>query len=469
MKKKNWNICNVLSAASGSRVLWKFSPDSHSAKLSDERRLQGSDSPPADWVNKGLRTLFGQSKINVAWLRADQVFLRTIKIPAAELSELQSMIELQLEKLSPLAVGQLAWTFEPWGEPVDGLQTVIVIVIERQLIDSLLTTLQNNGFLTDKLEIPLLRQLAATRFQGDGTWVYLGIDGNPGRCLTVWHYQGSLQAVHLMYLGDGDGRPQRLFEQLGQSVWAGEVEGWLTQPPRWHLVGSDSSIAFWQTQFESWSGIPPETHPALQDEELASLTARHAGEMPAEMTLVPPEFIARYRQDLIDRTWMGALFAIAVIYMVAVGCYLGFLEFLRYQRAGAENQVAALQENEQEYQKYLAKEESFQRQANLQKASIRAFRAAAEKLPADLTLTKLNLQNGKVLTLFGTGPADHQRAVTEYADALAGATDESSTNKLFALVQPPNSQTRPGPGGQMTVTWNFVCELKTSADKEERR
>ena len=419
MKKRNWNICNVLSAASGSRVLWKFSPDSRSTRLSGERRLQGSEKLPADWVNKGLQTLFGQSKINVAWLRADQVFLRTIKIPAADLLELQSMVELQLEKLSPLAVGQLAWTFEPFGEPVDGLQTVIVIVIERQQIDNLLTTLQGTGFLTDKLEIPLLRQVAATPFQADGTWVYLGVDGNPGRCLTVWHYQGSLQAVQLMYLGDGDARPQRLFEQLGQSLWAGEVEGWLTKPPSWHLVGSDSSIAFWQPQFASWAGVPPETHPALQEQELAALTARHAGEMPAEMTMVPPEFTARYRQDLIDRTWMGALFAIAVIYMVAAGCYIGFLEVCRYSLTSAEKSVAAREDGEREYQRYLAKEDSFQRQANLQKAGIRAFRAAAEKLPADLTLTKLNLQNGKFLTVFGTGPADQQRAVTEYADAMA--------------------------------------------------
>ncbi len=469
MKKRNWNICNVLSAASGSRVLWKFSPDSRRAKLSDERRLQGSDKLPADWVNKGLQTLLGQSKINVAWLRADQVFLRVIKIPSADLTELQSMIELQLEKLSPLAVGQLAWTFEPWGEPIEGLQSVIVIIVERQQIDSLLTTLQGSGFLTDKLEIPLLRQLAATPFHSDGTWVYLGIDGNPARCLTVWHYQGCLQTVHLIYLGDGDARPQRLFEQLGQTIWAGEVEGWIDHPPQWHLVGSDSSIAFWQPQFAAWAGVPPEIQPALTDEELAALTARHAGEMPAEMTIVPPEFTARYRQDLIDRTWMGALFAMAVVYMVAVGCYLGFLEYHRYDLASEDKKVVALQDNEHEYQRFMAKEASFQRQASLQKASIRALRAAAEKLPADLTLTKLNLQNGKVLTLFGTAPADQQRAVTEYADAMAGATDETATTKLFASVQPPNSQTRPGPGGQMTVTWNFACEIKTGGDKEERR
>ncbi len=469
MKKRNWNLCNVLSGASGSRVLWQFNPEPRGAKLSGQRQLQGTDKLPADWVNKGLSTLFGQSKLNVAWMRADHVFLRVLKLPTADLSETQSMIELQLEKLSPLAVGQLAWTFEPWGTPVEGLQTVIVIIIERQHVDHLLTALQTSGFLADKLEFPLLRQLAATDFDGDGTWIYLSIDGNPARALAVWHYQGSLQSIHMMHLGDGDSRPQRLFEQLTQTIWAGEVEGWMTQPIQWRLVAPESSLAFWQPQFTAWANVPPRTFPSLQDEELAALTARHAGNMPAEMTVVPPDYTARYRQDLIDRTWMGALFAVAVVYMVAVGCYLAFLEFHRFQLAAAEKQVASLQDNEREYQKFLAKEASFQRQASLQKASIRAFRAAAENLPADLTLTKLNLQNGKMLTLFGTAPADQQRAVTDYADAMGSAIDETGAGKLFASVQPPNSQTRPGAGGQMMVTWNFVCELKTGSDREEKR
>ena len=465
MKKRNWNLCNVLSAPSGARVLWKFSPDSRGAKLSAERRLNDVERLPGEWVNKGLKTLFGHEKVNIGWLRADQVFVRAVHLPAADLTELHSMLDLQMEKLSPLAAGQMAWTFEPFGSPIDGLQTVILVVLERRVVDTTLTALQGNGFLADKLDLPFLRELAASKFEGDGTWVFLGVDGSPTRCLVAWHYKGTLQAVNLFHLGEGDQRPDRLFEQLTQTIWAGEIEGWLSQPPTWNLIGTDSALAFWQPKFAAWSNTTPSTRNGLKDDELAALTAQHAGVLPPEMTLVPPDFILRYKQALIDRTWMSALFAIGMIYMVVVTAYLGYVEYHRFQLSRAEDQVKSLLKAENVYQAAASREAALLKQADLRKAALRTLRAAAENLPADLTLTKLTLQGGKSLTLFGSAPADQQKAVTEYADAMEKVLDETGS-KLFSVVNLPNSQNRPGSAG---ITWSFSCELPMSSDREAKR
>lgn len=464
MKKRHWNLCNVVSAPSGQRTVWKFSPESKGARLSAEKRLQDGEKPPSDWVNKGLSTLFGQEKVNIAWLRSEQIFLRTIRIPAAELKELHSMIDLQLEKLSPLAVGQMAWTFELLGQPIDGLQNVLVVIVDKRQVDGVLNGLQGNGFMADKLEIPCVRQLSATRFDRDGAWAFLGVDGSPSRCLIAWHFQGVVQAVNLIHIGAGDERDQRLFEQLNQTLWTGEVEGWIQAPPEWTLVGTESMAAFWQPKFASWSGRPTRIEAALQDGDLAALSARHAADLPPEMTLVPPEFALRYKQALIDRTWMNALFAVLLAYVAVVSVYLGVLEFHRYEFRKADNAAKDLERHEAVYQEVLAQEQVLLKAADLRKAAIRTLRTASDNLPTDLTLTKLTLQGGKSLTLFGSAPSDQQKAVTDYADALAKATDEQG-NKVFSVVNLPNSQNRPGAAG---ISWSFSCELGGSSLKEGR-
>ena len=53
-----------------------------------------------------------QPRLNVAWLPPDEVFLRVVQLPKADPAETLSMVELQLEKISPLPVAQIVWCFE---------------------------------------------------------------------------------------------------------------------------------------------------------------------------------------------------------------------------------------------------------------------------------------------------------------------------------------------------------------------
>ena len=48
------------------------------------------------------------------------------------------MVELQLEKLSPLPVTHIAWSVYVMPQTVDNLQTVIVIIVARGLVEDLL-------------------------------------------------------------------------------------------------------------------------------------------------------------------------------------------------------------------------------------------------------------------------------------------------------------------------------------------
>src|SRR5438132_3204596 len=158
-----WHSCNILHSAHDVRNLWQFSAGSNIALQRQIAALPTEPLPPKV-VAKYWQTLF-QPKLNVAWLPADKVFLRVVQIPKSDPAEMQAMLELQLEKLSPLPVAQVVWGFEllppaPVADTMTTLegemQTAIVIIVARAQVEEFLGQLETQEYLADRLELPLL-------------------------------------------------------------------------------------------------------------------------------------------------------------------------------------------------------------------------------------------------------------------------------------------------------------------------
>ena len=80
-------------------------------------------------------------RLNVAWLPLDKVFIRALQLPSSDPAEVASMVELQLEKLSPLPVTHLVWSYymmpRPENAPAETLQNVIVVFALRTYVEEL--------------------------------------------------------------------------------------------------------------------------------------------------------------------------------------------------------------------------------------------------------------------------------------------------------------------------------------------
>src|SRR5689334_17196263 len=99
-----WHSCNVLSPGAVTRQLWQFNASGKFNLLrSDAKRP--NEPLPEKIVAKDWQTLF-QPRLNVAWLSPDKAFVRAVQLPKADPAETKSMVEFQLEKLSPLPVTQ---------------------------------------------------------------------------------------------------------------------------------------------------------------------------------------------------------------------------------------------------------------------------------------------------------------------------------------------------------------------------
>jgi hypothetical protein len=451
----HWYSANVLQSLPGGRRLWRFSAKGDRFILDGEKTLTLQEPAPAASVGKNWQSLL-RPKLNVAWLPPDKVFFRVAQLPGADAAEITSMVELQLEKLSPLPVTHIVWSLylmpKPAGKP-DVLQTVIVIIAARGYVEEFLGGIQEQGFLADRLESPGLDQLLSVKMNEDGLWIFPGGPGEP--LLIAWHYGGALQNLTLFPLPQGPERGPQLKAHIEQIAWAGELEGWLTGPPRIHLVAGPAEAQVWKALFTEWADIPVEAVPPAAPAELAACSAQRTGSDGAT-NLLPAEFSARYHQQLMDRLWMRGLMAVAGVYLLVVLGYFAALFEMQSKRDRARAELASLGTA---YTNALGDDTQIKlltERQYLKYASLDCWMAVAESLPANLTLDTFYF-NGLRVDLSGTGSTEQPDDIYAFHDGLRQAQDVRHSGLLFSEVSPPTTQVQ---GNRML--WRFTCTLRSS-------
>jgi hypothetical protein len=398
--------------------------------------------------------------LNVAWLPAEGVFFRVVHLPqSSSFAETLSMVELQLEKLSPIPVGQVAWSVHPLpqqsGVPND-LQTLIVVLVERKQVEDFLGDLEGQGYLADRLELQALDQLSVANVTENGAWIYPGLGGPHNSALVAWWYNGKLQNLNTLTLPGAGDRAASLKEQLSQMAWAGELEGWLTSLPTWTLVADEQAAADWETPLKRGLDAPVKLVAPLKPMELAARTAQRAVEADSKSNLVPPEYATRYRNQFVDRLWIRGLLAVGALYVVGVIIFFGIVGVQEFRVSRLETKVAGMGST---YTNAIQLRERYQvlkTRQELKFAALDCWRVTAELLPESAQLESFGFSDGRKLALSGSAPSDAANAVIEFYGAMRKATLNGQPmfdpNKVQELNQ------RAGPGGNLV--WSFGLELK---------
>jgi len=448
--------CNVVQVGEFGRQLWHFGARGGTFALNREHKIQGPERLPASLVARDWRTLF-QRKLNIAWLPPEHVFLRVAQLPLSDFNETVAMVELQLEKLSPIPVTQIAWSLQILPKPRDNQQTVIVIIAARNVVEEFLGQLEGQGFLADRLDVPALDQLQATPISADGAWIYPSLVGGAYTALAAWWYGGVLRNVDLLHL-PATQRAAGLKEQAMQMAWAGELEGWLTSNPRWHLVTDPVTAADWEPALREGLGEPVEVITPVAATPLAALTAIRATRFELQANLLPPEFAYRYQQQFVDRLWMGGVGLLLGLYILGVAVYGVAVGYLTVQTRGIESQVVDLGLAHTNALQLKARFGVLSDRQDLKYASLDCWRVLAELLPEDVTLDGYNFTEGKKLSLNGTAPADQAQQLLAFEKAMRKAPG-GKDQLLFDPAKGETLSQRVNPGNK-TVSWNVSFELK---------
>lgn len=451
-KAQRWTSCNVIAPSGEGRTLWHFSRKGEAAALDSETAVPAGGSAPAALVQKTLRQVW-QPRLNIAWLPADKVFLRVVELPPGEAQEIPALLEFQIERLTPIPANQAVWTFEIVSIGPGQPTVVILMVADRAAVEQQLEALQGAGYRADRLELACLRELLAQKPPTDGVVLVGEVGAGQVSCLSAWWSEGRLRHVAMARLADAPQAGERLVDALRRTAWAAEVEGWRPSNLAVRLLADPALATRLAPPLQGFAAGPVDVRNRLAPGALAAVTAVAS----AQANLVPPDLRVRYRQEFVDRLWMRALGAVALVYLFGVLGYLAWLSLLDYQKGRVDHQIALQSASFAQAQQLKARAEILQEQVNLKFAALDCWKAAAEALPESLTLNTITFQRGKKLGLMGSVPLDLQGKVTEYNEALTKAS--VGGRPLFSKVT-TKSITAPGAGRvDQPATWSLECEI----------
>lgn len=453
-----WNSCNILQVAPDANRLWQFEAKGN-FKLTKELRAETTLPLPPNLVGKSWTSLW-QPKLNVAWLPPESVFLRVVQLPQGAFAETVSMVELQLEKLSPLPVAQIAWSLHALPQSTGDLQTVIVVIAERKAVEEFLGKLEERKYLADRLEAPMLDQLEAISGNEDATWIFPSAGGLAQSALVAWCGGGVLRHVSFVLLPSEGDRAANLKKQLTQLVWAGELEGWLTSKPNWHLVAEGPGMAEWEALLGQAMDEPVRVAPPMPAVELAARTARRATQSPSlpGAALMPGEFSNRYREQFKDRLYLHGLYAAGIVYVIFVAFYFAATTWRGYQAGKVQQQVAGLSDDYTNAIQLKARFAVLQQREDLKFAALNCWEIVAENLPEGLTLQRFGFGDGQTLTLYGTTTQDQIDSLYSFEKAVEAAKWQGK--RMFRQGDPLTWHQY-----QNNVDWNFSVQL-LQGDKE---
>lgn len=454
----SWKSCNVLRIGRTAHQLWHFDVRRGRPVL-DSRVETGPEAPlPTQLVGKNWRGLL-QPRLNVAWLPPESVYLRVLRLPSGPAQELFSMVELQLEKLAPLPVSQIVWAVHALEPGPDGLVPVIVMIAERDAVEAVLGSLEEMGYMADRLELPVIDLLLAVRPDTDAVCVFPAAAESPETVFLAWWADGTLRHLNMLRVPADPTRAEVFRHQFMQTLMAGEFEGWFRAPRKIVLVASNEQAEQWRSIMPEIPGCPVEVVPPPKAEDLAAASAYRAVQSAESAGLLPGEYAVRYRQQFIDSLWMRGLGVVLGAYTALVLLYMAAVQLTAMKVAAVERQVAELGPAYTNVLSLEARYNVLKERQELKFAALDCWRTIVELLPEGLVLQALDFSDGHRLRVDGTAPADLVGRILDFNEAVRKV--QQNGRPMFTSFSEFNSRTDPN---NVTASWNFSCELNRATD-----
>ena len=454
--KKHPHACNIVDLTPDRTDVWSFSFRGRKPIVGTSKSVAPGGKLPGPVLSRGWQHLLSPS-VNIGLLPGGDVYLRVVHLPTDDEAEVASMLEWQIEKISPLPMTQCAWSYEIIPDSDKNSITVVVLIAERKSIEQLLGRFEDQGFLADRLVLPQLSRLRAMKISGDGTWLLPETRPDGNFCLVAWHYGGALRHLAVLVLTKDEDWVETISREMVQQAWSAEIEGWLQVEPEFHIVSTGTDFDRWSMVAERLGRCDLIEDGSMAGERLAATIAKDASNGQTA-NLMLSDVASRYRQRFVDSLWLKAVGAVLVLYLLGVAGYFAALEWSKYKRDEVQLELAGLGGS---YTNALQLKEQIKvldKQERLKFAALDSWKTVVEVLPSELYFRRFEFRSGTTLTISGGAPSNSSGKVTSYKEALE--TIVVNERPLFSIVREKNrAQTRGA------LTWNVECELAESLDK----
>ncbi len=454
-RRQSWHECNVALPEGEILGLWSFSLAGGKAHLRSRKRAPQEGRLPEKVAAKSWKHLI-RGRLDLALLPESDVFLRVVRLPECDRQEMESMLEFQLERLSPFPVNQICWSFETLPCGLEGQATALVMIAESHRVEARLERLEEAGYSADRLEPLGCHELLDLDLEEDRIWIRLSPQEEGVAAMTAWILGGTLQQAMVLSLPATQEGCRALCSHLEHAHWTGEMEGWAgPEMPPIDLRQAPGLDPSWEAALREWSPHPLQPSALPGPEEQASLTAGRVARNEAQADLLPQERRIRYRQHFVDGIWMKGVGAMVLCYIFGVLAYFIMVEWARieHQKVEARYRVSAPQ-----YTNVVRMEgniRTLEEQAARRTAALDCLQAIASILPPEVDLTGFQFAPGRQnkVTLSGTVLSSNDSALTRFYEDLNEAA--VGGRKLFSQISDPI----PTPKTPLHSTWKLDCTL----------
>ena len=264
--------------------------------------------------------------------------LRIVDLPSVDEEEIESMVELQVDKYSPYPIEQVQISYEPLAR-TDRTTRVLVVAVLRDRIESLGEACRELGLRVDRIDVDILGWWKLIREEGEVAKSGRGVSILCETDDTILLITENGSPVLVRSLGPREDTPREEYcnmvaEETEYAMTSVETEWGSTATLGCRLWHRDEEPADLAAVLEQACGVSV-TAQALDwlkplSESIAVRTTEGSDEL---VNLAPSDWEIAYRSKVTQRNFLVATASLLIVWLVIVS---GFLIALGTQRSGLQ-------------------------------------------------------------------------------------------------------------------------------------
>lgn len=375
-----------------------------------------------------------------------EAWCQTLTLPTAERSELETMVELKLDTLTPLSVDEAAYGFVPL-ETLENETRLLLVVASKALVNERVAALNTAGITAETVTVDALALFywlsRRQRLPSDDK-LHALLHVTDGVVNVVFHTRGQPVAVRSMAC-EGDAGRESVLEELRRGWLAAEFQRGNAGRGRLVVVADTAALRPVAEAFRDASGTEAE---CLVEEAEAPLSALAANAQNGDgLNLLPKEWKQRRRSAQLRKRLLTATIALGVIYLVGVAAFSVALGMERAEQSGLAAEAAGLQSEFTAARKLRDTLSAMQAQVDVKYSALEILREVSKLMPDNLKLTDFSFVKNQTVTLRGMTSAPEQ--ATEFIGRL-------ENSPMFTKVKTVSMPTQRG-----LTRFDLICTLQS--------
>jgi hypothetical protein len=395
----------------------------------------------------------------VTAIGCEDVLCETLQLPTTDPSELQQMLDLQIDNLSPLPTEEIVYGFEPL-DVADGQSRVLVAIARKAAVNERVAALEAAGLPAEIVTVDALamfralcqRQLAPV----DDKLNVVVLLGTAAVHLVVYRQTQPVIVRSLLLgaetLGTIEGQTA-VCEEFKRTLVSAETATSSCLRGRAIFVALHDNADAAVTALAGSCGLPSE---CLRDGIVPSpalslcLEGAAAADRP-RLNLLPDEWRQRRRHVRSRRRLVRGGIVLAVVYLAALAMFLTALGVRKTRLHGLQNQVSQSQKPYSDARQLHTELVAMQKQLDSKYSALEVLRDVSALKPDGVYFNSLIFRKDQTLTL--RGQAQSAKAALDFAGQL-------EKSEMFFKVENKGVRTDPANG---LTRFEILCSLRPAA------